>query len=419
MNGKRASLFSRLRGLRQPLNVVPFGDAAANMRPRILTDVSVIIRHDAQTGIQRVVRAVWTNLLERSGTSFDVVPIYASRTHGYRYARPDFLSQPVARRLRGKPVRAVAGDRFLGLDLTAHLLPSYERQLKLWRDNGATAHLVVYDLLPLQRPDWFTEKTVRRFGRWLHVVRDNCDQALCISDQVAHDLRGYLSAAAARPTVGRLMLAGDIDGSCPSLGIDAEAARTIEHARRFPAVLMVGTIEPRKGYDVALAAFERLWHEHGDQAPALIIAGKPGWRTTDLQATLRSHSEAGRRLFWLSAVSDEGLAQLYEASRGLLLTSHAEGFGLPAIEAVMHGKHALVRDLPVFREQGLSNLLHFTDDSPDALADKILDLVRQPPLASAPHGLPTWSDCVDGLLREIGLAPHDECQIESVLRQAS
>ena len=405
MNNLRAFLSSSLSSIRQPLRLKPFEETRSIARPRILTDVSVIIRNDAQTGIQRVVRAVWTNLLEQSGTNFDVVPVYAGRTHGYRYARPDFLSQPVTERLLGKPVKVAAGDRFLGLDLSAHLLPSYERQLKMWRAEGLTAHLIVYDLLPLQRPAWFTEKTVRRFNRWLEVVRDNCDQALCISDQVAHDLRGYLSVAAARPAVGRLPLAGDIESSCPSRGIDAATARAIEYAKRSPAVLMVGTIEPRKGYDVALAAFEHLWQELGDQAPALIIIGKPGWRTDSLQRSLRTHAQSGRRLFWLSTVSDEGLARLYEASRGVLLASHAEGFGLPAVEAAMHSKHALVRDLPVFREQQLPNLLHFTDDSPAALGEMIIDLVRRSDAAPVPYDLPRWSDCVSEMLKQMGFGP--------------
>lgn len=403
MTKLRALLSSGIGGLRRPLGFGQSREASAHARPRILTDVSVIIRHDAQTGIQRVVRAIWTNLMERSGASFDVVPVYASRRHGYRYARPDFLSVPVAERLRGKPVRPAAGDRFLGLDLAAHVLPAYERQLKMWRAAGVTTHLVVYDLLPIQRPDWFTEKAVQRFNRWLQVVRNSCDQALCISDQVAQDLREQLSAASARPSIGRLRLAGDIDGSHPSRGIGPDVQQAINFATRHPAVLMVGTVEPRKGYDLALAAFAQLWKDMGDAAPALIIAGKPGWRTDSLQDRLSTHRESGRRLFWLSSVSDEGLAQLYEACSGVLLASRAEGFGLPAIEAAMHGKIALVRDLPVFREQQLANLLYFDDDSAGPLGERIVELLRLSDTEIGPVGLPTWQQCVDDLLRQIGL----------------
>ena len=419
MNNLRAILPKSLGGIRRPQLLQSGGASPGDDRPRILTDVSVIIRNDAQTGIQRVVRAVWTNLLEQAGTHYEIVPVYAGRTQGYRYARPDFLSQPAAERLKGKRVQVQSGDRFLGLDLSAHVLPAHRRQLEMWRARGMNIHLVVYDLLPLRRPEWFTEKAVRRFKAWLEVVRDNCDQALCISEQVARDLREYLAAAAPCPAIGRLKLAGDIDGSCPSRGIDTATESAIQYASRHPAVLMVGTIEPRKGYDLALAAFEQLWANQGDRAPALIIVGKPGWRSVALQRRLQTHAEAGRRLIWLTAVSDEGLARLYKACAGLLLASHAEGFGLPAIEAAMHGKHALVRDLPVFREQELSNLIHFTDDGPGPFAQMIMELTRRSGTVPARDRLPTWTECVQCLLGEMGLTAGQVGRTDSRLRQAS
>lgn len=372
-------------------------------RPRLLTDVSVIMRHDAQTGIQRVVRAVWANLLERSGSSFDVVPVFATRTHGYRYANRDSLSCSPAGRVAGKAVAVEPGDKFLGLDLSAHLLPSHRRQISGWRAKGVTTHLVVYDLLPLQRPSWFNDTTVRNFRRWIGTVRDHCDQALCISDQVARELAELFGYEAARPAIGRLHLAGDIEGSLPSRGIDQQVSEVIQHVQHVPAILMVGTIEPRKAYDLALAAFEHLWRQVGKSAPALVIVGKPGWRTEVVQNWLRNHPERGRRLFWLTNVSDEGLGRLYEACSAVFLASHAEGFGLPAIEAAMHGRHALVRDLPVFREQQLANLSYFIDDRPAPLAADLIDLVRRsacPPAASA---MPSWTDCVSSMLQQIGL----------------
>jgi glycosyltransferase involved in cell wall biosynthesis len=395
------SLGRRVRPVR-PLSGAKSPSCQAS-QPRLLVDVSVIVRHDAQTGIQRVVRAVWTNLLERSQTAFDVVPVYANRTHGYRYASRDFLTRPADERVTGTPVRARPGDRFLGLDLSAHLLPSHVRQIRRWRTKGMTTHLVVYDLLPLQRPDWFNERTVRNFRRWIEVVRSESDQALCISDQVARELRELFAKEDTSPEIGRLRLAGDIEASFPSRGIDAHLLETLEHIRRGPAVLMVGTIEPRKAYDVALAAFDHIWKNANKEAPSLVIVGKPGWRTDALQELFRNHPERGRHLFWLPNVSDEGLARLYEACSAVFLASHAEGFGLPAIEAAMHGRHALVRDLPVFREQRLGNLSYFVDDRPERLAEDLVDLVQRATNEPAIPVLPSWDDCVTDMLQQIGL----------------
>ena len=399
-----------------------FGGGALGERPRILVDVSAIIRHDAQTGIQRVVRAVWTDLARRN-QEFEVLPIYATTTRGYCYAPANFLVDGSVE-LPAIPVSVRPGDKFLGLDLSAHLLPKYRRQLKAWRRHGASIHLVVYDLLPLMRPDWFNGATTKHFRRWFEVLAEEADQAICISDQVARDLRQHLAkmGSGRQPTISRLRMGSDIAASVPSIGTCAELKCLLDQIRFRPAVLMVGTIEPRKGYDSAIAAFEHLWLNRPTDAPDLVIVGKAGWKTAGLQEHISSHPERGRRLHWFDSMSDEGLCQLYGACRALLMASRGEGFGLPLIEAAMHRRPVLARDLSVFREQKLPNVLYFTDDAPAALGSRLLELVSigQNQEAVAAYLLPAWSECVDGLLGELGFRlTSNHHQLESPLRKAS
>lgn len=388
--------------------------------PRLLVDVSTILRHDAQTGIQRVVRAVWSELVRRNGDGFELVPVYATDSHGFCVAPLNFLED--TSELSRVPAGMKEGDKFLGLDLSAHLLPKYKPQLQAWRQNGGSVHLVVYDLLPLLRRDWFNDTTATNFQRWFEVLARDADQALCISNQVADDLRQRL---AGRPEyrqlkIGKLRMGGDIEASIPSTGICDDVSRLVARLRFRPSILMVGTIEPRKGYNAALAAFDHLWKERAADAPDLVIVGKGGWKTASLQQAIRDHSEFGRRLHWLDRVSDEGLCQLYEACRGVLMASHGEGFGLPLIEAAMHGRHILARELPVFREQDVPGVIYFSDDAPAALAEKLLELTRIAAERSAPvPNLPTWADSVTELLRQIGLVSQAERQATAGFRHAS
>ncbi|HVF38102.1 MAG TPA: glycosyltransferase family 1 protein [Sphingomicrobium sp.] len=398
-----------------------FGDRGGARPPRLLVDVSTIIRHDARTGIQRVVRAVWSELSQCAGEQFEAVPVFATHHSGYCFAPPDFLQRHAAKPER-RPACVRPGDKFLGLDLSAHVLPRYRRQLRAWRANGATIHLVAYDLLPLMRPDWFNEATARNFANWFDVLKSDADQALCISNQVAQDLRAKIRGTATERNlaIGRLLLGGDIAASAPSAGMTATVSEIQNRVRFRPAILMVGTIEPRKGYDVALAAFEHLWRTRPSDAPDLIIVGKGGWKTSGLQQRIRSHPEQGKRLHWLDEVSDEALCQLYASSRALLMASHAEGFGLPLIEAAMYGRPILARDLAVFREQGLPKVTYFDDDRPAALAEKLLEVLqpsRQTPPAKL--GLPAWSDCISPLLEEIGMAGDAAGPKSSVFMAAS
>ena len=396
-----------------------FRQSDAAEQPRLLVDVSAIIRHDAQTGIQRVVRAVWSELSRREGADFVLQPVFASNVAGYRFAPRDFLAHK--RSFTAEPAGVRPGDKFLGLDLAAHLLPYYRGQLKAWKAHGASIHLVVYDLLPLLRPDWFTSASASNFRKWYNVLNDDADQAICISDQVASDLRQRIGGARRRgPAIVRMQMGADIAASVPSTGISPEVSALLHRLRFRPAVLMVGTVEPRKGYEPALAAFEWIWRTRSTEAPDLVIVGKPGWKTCELQAKLRDHPERGARLHWLTNVSDEALCRLYDASAGVLVASYAEGFGLPLLEATMFRRHVLARDLAVFREQPLANVSYFTDDSAALLGDQLLHMVAASKTRPAPPAtLASWADCVDGLLREIGIEAGATRPTESTLRKAS
>ena len=101
-------------------------------------------------------------------------------------------------------------------------------------------------------------------------------------------------------------------------------------------------------------------------------------------------------------MSDEGLCLLYNSCSGLLMASRGEGWGLPLVEAAMHRRFVLARDLPVFREQGLPNILYFSDDRPEALAREVTRLVEVSNTAAPAAELQTWAGCVDGLLETLG-----------------
>ncbi|MDC6657870.1 glycosyltransferase, partial [Leclercia adecarboxylata] len=128
----------------------------------------------------------------------------------------------------------------------------------------------------------------------------------------------------------------DISGSAPSRGLPDDAEQILSRLAERPSILMVGTLEPRKGYTQALAAFTELWNEGVELN--LVIVGREGWRDLpdeqrrdipELIRQLRHHPEREQRLFWLDGISDEFLEKIYAAADGLLAASLDEGFGLP------------------------------------------------------------------------------------------
>lgn len=385
------------------------GRNAANNSPlvkaprQLLIDVSVIACGDAGTGIQRVVRAIWTQLREIIPPDVALRPVMATKTSPYRYCPEDFLDHPAdATALDGSAIEILPGDLFLGLDFAPHLLPRHEGQLKQWKAAGALLHILLYDLLPLKGRRWFRSKSRRNFRRWLHVVEQQADQVFCISDAVIAEVAAWSRRFSLWPKrsfpVARLHLGSDLTGSSSLKPESEDIDNLIDWVSRGDTILMVGTIEPRKAYDKAIAACEWLWREK-DRMTQLLIVGRPGWRTARLQGRLRELGRTETRFRWIDNASDQTLDQLYRRCNGVLMTSYAEGLGLPIIEAAAHGTPALVRDIAVFRELDCGGLSFFRDDNPKALASKLLQWLESRCLR---HTLPshsiTWRETADELL---------------------
>lgn len=387
-----------------------FAPADAPAAKQLLVDVSVIVSSDAGTGIQRVVRALLGQLTMLGCEGVDVQPVFATRNHGYCRARlePD---GKVAKLGEASgvlhPVSAQAGDIFLGLDLAAHIIPHLERDLERWRRQGVSLNFLVYDVLPVLRPDWFPPNTPSNIDRWLRVLARQADRCICISGAVAADLAGVLKARTTGPLpdIMTIPLGWDLGASQPSRGLPANMEDIRAWLAHHTAVLAVGTIEPRKGYDRLLDAMTLHWNRWPDSVTGLLVVGRRGWKTEALQNRLRSHPEHGKRLLWLDEASDELLTEFYRSVAGLVAPSQGEGFGLPLIEASAHGLPVLARDLPVFREIGGSRFDYFQDDTPQALSDSLIRWLANPkPLqGDIARELPRWSQSAQALANCLGL----------------
>lgn len=319
---------------------------------QLLVDVSVIIRSDAHTGIQRVVRALLVQLFLNPPEGYRILPVFCTRKHGYRYADQAFINKfSTDKEIPKGDVTVGSRDIFLGMDLTTHLLPLHENELLAWKIRGAKIFIVVYDLLPFYHPEWFTPKAVKNFNRWQETIAVFADQLICISETVKADCRNWLQEmgfSKHTPRIDTIPLGAELKDSLPTEGVDEQSHRAMASLTNRKYILMVGTVEPRKGYDEALGAMEALW-KGGDET-ALVIVGKPGWKTLKLQKKILAHPQLGRKLFWLQNVSDEALIRFYENCKGVLMASYGEGFGLPVIEALQYNKPLLVRDIPIFQE---------------------------------------------------------------------
>lgn len=367
---------------------------------RLLVDVSVISRNDAGTGVQRVVRAIAHNLAALENRC--LFPIIFVQCHKRRYIRLALGRDGF--QTTSKEVSVQSGDLFLGLDFALDDLWRMRRELAAMRKDGVRFWFLVHDFLPVSQPQWFSAPTVLRFTNWLAIMAAMADGFFCVSAPVARRLPGVLAAytgLGACPATVVIPMGSDLSGSRPSRGLPPGFDRVLQQLSGGKVLLQVGTIEPRKGHRDSLAAMEELWRRGSDLQ--LVLVGSAGWKMDDFITRLRHHPELGRRLFWTDRISDEALDRLYQVCSGTLFPSFAEGFGLPVVEALAHGKPVLARRLDVFEPlEGRGVTLFEPELSADGLADEIARWLSGPAqMAGADAPNTSWRDTAEFVLRTL------------------
>lgn len=351
------SLVTRLRRRRHDSTC---NSTSERSRRRIFIDVSVISENDAGTGIQRVVRSLALELALRTLDEWDIRFVSATKHRPYRLiAWPERASGGDE-----KEMRAEHGDIFVGLDYSLDAIRGNRRQLRRFRRDGGRLWFLVHDLLPLNRPDWFSRNTVIRYRSWLGILAGTADGFLCNSEQTRFELaealtrefgltQGYDAAV--------LPMGYSIQGSGTSPQASKKEGVPPRFALTQPFVLMVGTIEPRKGHVDIIEAFDELWD--GGVEERLVLVGRRGWHVEGLCERILNHIEFGNKLFWFDDVEDLELSQFYEACNGVIIASYAEGFGLPLLEALGYAKPVLARDIPIFHTFAANGVHHFPADA--------------------------------------------------------
>src|SRR5262249_30191323 len=139
------------------------------------------------------------------------------------------------------------------------------------RLKGANVVSYLYDTVPLRFEAMCNPVVPPVFDEWFRYALAYSSSFVCISRAVADELFLLLHGIGFRREmkIGFAHLGADFS-------IGAKAHELIG-ARKGAGLtfLMVGTIEIRKGYPLALDAFEELWREGADAS--LVIVGRPGW----------------------------------------------------------------------------------------------------------------------------------------------
>lgn len=243
-----------------------------------------------------------------------------------------------------------------------------------FRNAGGKVILVVYDIMPIRKPEFCSSTFSWAFRNWLINMLKCSDAVICISKTTEADLCNWAKSENIKlPPTESFRLGSDLR---PELAV--ETVR--QHIKKFtssntPYFSSIGIFEPKKNYDFQLQTFESLWAMGHDIR--LLIAGSPTVLCAPLIQRLIKHPEQGKRLLTVFDATDQEISHIYATSKALLLTSLFEGFGLPLVEARTHGCIVIASDLPVFIELADKGVFIFKQNSSEEFQKIILEQVNK------------------------------------------
>lgn len=431
---------------------------------RVLVEVTDTVSLPYTTGMQRVARELLARLAPTDATDpspMHVTPVvWSPAAKWYRTLTPDeraALARPqerlpastaIARRLPAPVAAAVrsvlAIPAMRDLRIRARRVAHVRRERPLvhqvvrradpttvvldleaaWNDpvprdrlladvgrSGARSAVLVADVLPMLRPDWFDATLVRDFAHYLDGHLRHSDLFLCISERTRLDLlevarvRGITRALDARV----IPLGADI-ATDPTDDDGSEPSEIGPPITSF--LLMVGTIEPRKNQALAIEVFDRLAPLH--PGLGLVLVGKRGWKVDDLIRRIESHPEFDRRLRWLEEVDDRRLRRLYRDALLTLTPARYEGLGMSVTESLQLGTPVVASTAGALPEAG-GDLAEYADaDDPAAWERLVARHLDDPHHHEAvvarvrSYVAPTWDQsaaAVDAALRDVFRTP--------------
>ena len=163
--------------------------------------------------------------------------------------------------------------------------------------------------------------------------------------------------------------------------VDKEAARRALGIRERAVLLYVGRIEPLKGIEILLRALTLM--ECGNDLRLFVVGGDAGGDAeTERLRALAAELGIADAVTFTGSVPQSVLPTYYSAADAFVLPSHAESFGLAALEAMACGVPVVVSrvgGLKTFIDGGVSGYL-VPWRCPEAFAQRLDVLLASPEL---------------------------------------
>lgn len=334
-------------------------------KKNIFIDITEIVKNNQGTGIQRITTGFINAILAETETrqhQFSFIKL----EHGIAiqiHAAVNNGNKLVFR--NGEKVDVRPGDVYFQLDTNLSGVLQSKKLIHEWHQSGVKIISLVHDILPITHHSYFEPELSEAFLQWLNFITP-ISKIITVSNSTKNKIESWS--------------AKNFDNSVKCYVCENGLTKNSMNSESEPLefnlrknILMVGTIEPRKGHLIVLEAFEYLLEQKIVDFK-LHIVGKPGWRAEAIIKRINSSNFINEKIIWHKNLNDESLFKLYNTSRLFVAASIDEGFGLPIVEAASSGMKVIARDIPVFREIG-DGVCYFVDmNDARKLADDIFKI---------------------------------------------
>jgi glycosyltransferase involved in cell wall biosynthesis len=236
--------------------------------------------------------------------------------------------------------------------------------------------VTLHDLYPFDIPANFGAPLKVLFNQ---MVLQQClravDAIACVSESTAFRLGSY--------TPKRVQERAVTVYNCVEPGPSMAAKGPLPDGDAGPFLLCVAQHRRNKNVVFAMRVFQQLILQ-GVIGPTaqMVVVGIEGPETPLIHRFIRE-SGLSSRIVLLRGISDAELQWCYGHCQLLLAPSIVEGFGLPIVEAMLHGCRVVCSDIPAFREVG-GTYCHYASLEGSQAEEAFVDATRRA-LESAPQ----------------------------------
>jgi glycosyltransferase involved in cell wall biosynthesis len=396
----------------------------------IYLDVTSASASPLNMGVQRTVRGVYGHLLKRN--NLRLIPLrwdfFGKRYVNLSEREMNFLVNPFASYQSGQTTpgrwqlrswlgffldHLTRGQRVLELKSSMQqedilFIPDlcWDRRIDGWSSLvqlPGTKVAIFHDAMPLRIPGQAesNDSLFRDYVRALGYL----DQVICISNEVREDLNRYWAqlGVAAKPTplvTWPVPFTGTRPGNL--------ANQQTRH------VIYVARLKMRKNHLVLLEACESLWKQGVKFSIDLIGVEDAVMDTLRIVRRVKALANQGYPVRWRKHISDEELNLAYQESSFTVFPSKMEGFGLPILESLWHGRPVICGTNgaigEVAREGG--GCLYVDQNNPAELATALQRLLEDTELyqelydQAQKRNFRSWADYIQDLEQVLNIGPN-------------